>query len=391
MTMNSKPILASLCALFAWTSSFGDVSVTASRDYVDKRTKLSAVTNAEYGVVGYAIGTNTNCVVASTGYVDRKIGEAEPGDYSNVSNAAVNARAKTDLNVYTNGLDGTSVTNIATGDRLATTGDVAVAIGSVKTDLITDGTNTIDAAGNVLKTYYDWVLVPSQFRNRPIHLVFTSSGWAPFFDDNGEQAGRPIGDIISTNLVWTSSDTYYGDDLQAIRESTNKVSRIVGRLALASQIPTMPAGVVVTNAMGEILLDAPLKLMPSNSEGAGSLYIGGDADSGGATITVGAIGPITDGGMIIVNGLNGERIVIGGSDSMTAGGISYNGTNLVESKQDALPYQTNAIPFSVIVGAPSLAGQTFDFSRNYDIIRATAAIAEALGATVTNNPTAGGN
>lgn len=62
------------------------------------------------------------------------------------------------------------------------------------------------------------------------------------------------------------------------------------------------------------------------------------------------------------------------------------------AKQDALPFPTNAIPISVISGAPSLAGQTFDFSRNYDIIRVTAAIAEALGATITNNPTAqGGN
>ena len=68
------------------------------------------------------------------------------------------------------------------------------------------------------------------------------------------------------------------------------------------------------------------------------------------------------------------------------------GSALESGKQDRLPYPTNAIPFSVIVGSPSLAGQTFDFSHNYDIIRATAAIAEALGATITNNPTAqGGN
>jgi hypothetical protein len=82
--------------------------------------------------------------------------------------------------------------------------------------------------------------------------------------------------------------------------------------------------------------------------------------------------------------------------SYTAQGLIRESTNaaiaVAASKQDALPYSTNAIPFSAIDGAPSLAGQTFDFSRNYDIIRATAAIAEALGATITNNPTAqGGN
>ena len=77
-------------------------------------------------------------------------------------------------------------------------------------------------------------------------------------------------------------------------------------------------------------------------------------------------------------------------------GVATASTNYTDAvaarKQDALPFPTNAIPISVISGAPSLAGQTYDFSRNYDIIRATAAIAEALGATITNNPTEqGGN
>lgn len=52
--------------------SFGAVSVTASRDYVDKRTKLTPVT--ENGdVVGYKIGTNTN-VVASAPWISGLIG-----------------------------------------------------------------------------------------------------------------------------------------------------------------------------------------------------------------------------------------------------------------------------------------------------------------------------
>lgn len=73
-------------------------------------------------------------------------------------------------------------------------------------------------------------------------------------------------------------------------------------------------------------------------------------------------------------------------------GVPFAVVTQLGTKQDALPYPTNAIPYAAISGAPSLAGQTFDFSRNYDIIRATAAIAEALGATITNNPTAqGGN
>lgn len=52
--------------------SFGAVSVTASRDYVDKRTKLTPVT--ENGdVVGYKIGTNTN-VVASAPWISGLLG-----------------------------------------------------------------------------------------------------------------------------------------------------------------------------------------------------------------------------------------------------------------------------------------------------------------------------
>ncbi|MBO6031944.1 MAG: hypothetical protein J6Q22_10925 [Prevotella sp.] len=43
------------------------------------------------------------------------------------------------------------------------------------------------------------------------------------------------------------------------------------------------------------------------------------------------------------------------------------------------------------IATNAMAGQTYDFSRNYDIIKATADIIQLLGGTVTNNPTEGGN
>jgi hypothetical protein len=56
---------------------------------------------------------------------------------------------------------------------------------------------------------------------------------------------------------------------------------------------------------------------------------------------------------------------------------------------------TNATVQTIIaanISTNALAGQTYDFSRNYDIIRATADIVQLLGGTVTNNPTEqGGN
>ena len=71
------------CAIQA----YGAATVTASRDYVDRKTTLHPSSN---GVeqVGYFLGTQTNKVLASKEYVDNSISASSPGDYLNVSNKA---------------------------------------------------------------------------------------------------------------------------------------------------------------------------------------------------------------------------------------------------------------------------------------------------------------
>lgn len=110
--MVKKIALFALAAIFA-ASADGKVLVTASRDYVDRKTQVTAVTND--GVeVGFYLGTNTNQVFASTNVV---------------SGIETNAVSREEFRDATNG--------------------IYAALADISTDLITDGTNVIDAAGNV--------------------------------------------------------------------------------------------------------------------------------------------------------------------------------------------------------------------------------------------------
>ena len=69
----------------------GAVTVTASRQYVDRATTLSPVTN-DGAFVGYALGAQTNKVLVSKEYVDDNA--STPSTYSMVSNAAMNALSR---------------------------------------------------------------------------------------------------------------------------------------------------------------------------------------------------------------------------------------------------------------------------------------------------------
>lgn len=206
---------------------------------------------------------------------------------------------------------------------------VADALSGIELDRITDGTNEIDAAGN----------------------VYT----------NGVVAGRialtnDIPAAISSDLTPATNYTDKVGERVAV-DATNYTDAVASDIR-QDYIPIN--GAAVTDV--ELFLNQPL-----HEQRQLRLELPGGGD-----------------------GVDAESFV--SSSQITNQGAVAAATALAARKQDVLPYFTNAIPFSVIVGAPSLSGQTFDFSRNYDIIRATAAIAEALGATVTNNPTAqGGN
>ena len=92
-------IFIALSVFACCMNSNGAATVTASRDYVDRKTTLHPSSN---GVdhVGYFLGTQTNKVLASKEYVDNSISDSSPSDYIAVSNAAMKARGKDDLAVY---------------------------------------------------------------------------------------------------------------------------------------------------------------------------------------------------------------------------------------------------------------------------------------------------
>lgn len=254
-----KEIRTIIASLFVFgLSSEGAVSVTASRTYVDSRTSLSPVTNNGQ-VVGFKLGihTNGNEVLAAKSYVDN----STPGDYETVSNLAMNARSKTDMNAY-------STNGVPTGDMLATTGDVEVAVGRIKTDRITDGTNTIDAAGNVWTTnvippwningeYFYWNDGKNQWTNGNYYIKlygnYVTYGYVPF-DYEEDIAGG----LISHDGL--SSDLYYLDGMGEgffNRATRPYIPNKASRLALTNDIP--PAVAVVapsTNAVAGQAADA---------------------------------------------------------------------------------------------------------------------------------------
>lgn len=377
-------LAAVLCvAGCAWATALDDLPGTAE---IYTASEADAAIAAATGAIHVAEAdfTPSNAVLVAT---IEEVAPA-PGNYLAVSNAAMNARAKTDLNVYTNGLDGTSVTNIATGDRLATTGEVAKAVRSVKTDLITDNTNTIDAAGNVYSTEVlgDWVQSEGPtITNARVYWYSDDdnpAGWylegdeitQLFFLYNSDLAATNVGSIIPSGPLY---DEYVG-----FRRS--KIYPLpYGRLALTNDIPTVdyttsnsqlvatieatapkvPSGIITTNQSGQILVDTTLSIIPNPdnedtgvSSGGASVYVGGIADANAPEIIIGQVNPLSHGGILTINGMNGGCIKIGGGDYFRPAVISYNGTNLVESKQDALPYPTNAIPYAAISGTPSLSG-----------------------------------
>ena len=98
MTNSCCKVLSAVSAMAAACIAFGEINVMASRSYVDKKTSVSVVTNDN--VEGYQIGSNTNFTFAThsslTGLSNSIPGMIQemapaPGNYSSVSNSAMNS------------------------------------------------------------------------------------------------------------------------------------------------------------------------------------------------------------------------------------------------------------------------------------------------------------
>lgn len=291
--------LLSMCAFGAGAARFGTLR---NSDWV--------VTNA-----WQAVSNKTHDLILEIGQ-----GGSLPPNWQSVSNAAMNSVSKGDFATATNDIYGT--------------------LSDIKTDRITDGTNTIDAAG-----------------------------------------------IVYTN------------DIQ------------IGKLALTNDIPPSVAVVAPTaNAVSGQAADAKATgtaLFTGFTEWEftwdgehGTWEPDGSVDFYDGTWT-----------QIIINGteLDIAQVTAGADATRLEFHFNFTGLSATTVRHLVTPTKTsqltndgsNGVPFAVITQIPepvdigtkvstnALAGQSYDFSRNYDIIKATADLIRLLGGTVTNNPTGG--
>ena len=206
--------VATQLASAASMTAFCSISVTASRDYVDRKTELHTSSNL-VEQTGYFLGTQTNKVLASKEYVDSVIGDS-------------------------------------------------------RSDRITDGTNTIDAAGNVWTTnvippwndgerywYFDesnnnWTNGTSYLRLSGNYLVVSG------FPYGGEHPADIAQGILDPNEL--SVDLYYLDGMGEGFFGTFTRQYVPGktsRLALTNDIPQSVTVVAPsTNAASGTAADA---------------------------------------------------------------------------------------------------------------------------------------
>lgn len=316
----------------------------------------------------------------SAAETDARIAElGGAGDYATVSNAAVNA-----------GWRATNYTDYAVG-RLSQTNSVlsggpyqtelpyptnsipysaisdappAVAVVAPSTNAAAGTAADAKATGTALYTgFTPWVCVPSD-----LTMVFEGNHWVPYFD--GMPQGSPKGDADSMSLSWTY-EVDASEDISATRHliTPTKTSQLVNDgsngvpFVVVSQIP------------------APVDIS-GKLDGAAAYpaWLQDDYEEGEIVSHIGKLWRCV------------AQLTIA---EPSASSSDWKIVTLEELKQDKLtPTQIdylNAVPGKVSTNA--LANKpTYDFSKNYDIIKATADIVQLLGGTITNNPTAqGGN
>ena len=358
-----------------------------------------------------------------------------PGNYSAVSNAAMNARSVMEMGVrgtpqgegswflvngkkfiynneyWMNGLDSISLTlNPGAYDYIDEYGvEFEFILGNDFVSFMTHGTNTYIIVG-----YTNALAQVSQIPTIPQGLVTTNSSGTiganlavkgtlyVSIDDSPDfgvatNTGVRItnqGTIAITDGGLERGLSILADGMFMVDMSRNEIYDYFfptesGTFALVSQIPDVPLA-----SDGLPHMDGPASAGTTNEWSRVDHVHPSDTSkmNGAAAYPAWEEREYDSGSIVSYNGRlwRADEDTLG--NRVPGDSPEWSRVTIGVLKQDALPYPTNAIPYAAISGTPSLAGQTFDFSRNYDIIRATAAIAEALGATITNNPTAqGGN
>jgi len=236
-----RVLFVALAALPAYYASC-EISVTASRAYVDRKTSVTSVTN-NGKEVGFFIGTNTNKVFASTNFTS----SASP--------------SQIDLTPATN------YTDFAIG-LFANTGSVN------NSKSLYDGTNKIDPAGNVYKVKAGWSallsasgvassatpeeIVEKMDLGDPVYGSGTSAmgdpvtGWfVPQTQAQGEYDGLLGYDYIGVQggpgareLTYNSDFDWDGEGSIVTISGSFMLDApvVVGKLALTNDIPEIPTG-----------------------------------------------------------------------------------------------------------------------------------------------------
>ena len=446
--------------------SMGAATVTASKNYVDMKTKVEVVTNAEVGVAGYTVGTNTNCVFASTNYVDSKLGKIKadlitdgtntidasrkvwiveksagwsfagglPGETYEVSgptgsfpvyewtltgslgtsatayNSETNA---TDINFTTSfGVvqatwsDGAISTNYV--GRLALTNDIppAVTVVAPSTNATAGTAADAKATGTALYTgFTDWEFSGDNpyeydYKNLWVGIIPDGGSFIYVLYDSGQMVSavtRQTSDEISVSY------DYVGITATRHLVTPTKTSQLVND-------GTNGAPFVTSSELEKKrdVTDLSIRTVPTDSNGAEFMVNGvlsgpydpdgvvGWAPSGGGWVVL-----WQSAGHYTLNAGGGYADFTISQSNGYANNVSINGTayhivgvstnSIATTAQLPQNYDIVSNRAMSSIGTNALANKpTYDFSRNYDIIKATADIIQLLGGTVTNNPTANG-
>ena len=274
-------MIATFVAIVAVAFNSYGATVTASRDYVDRRTALTPVTN-NGEVVGFKLGVHTNDseVLAAKSYVDN----STPGDYETVSNAAISAAAQTNDFLRKTGGTMTGTITMSSGQKLhfsegnggsgplgsITSGSsnltaraemenyVTNITSTIKTDRITDGTNTIDAAGNVFlvvesSNFSEWVKTLDESGASFTSLPY----WKVDVAGEGWYADYSIGSEYLGNTRDATRLEYGPPPFSTVWERTTVLfvkTNYVGKLALTNDTVTVASP--STNAVAGTAADA---------------------------------------------------------------------------------------------------------------------------------------
>ena len=301
--------------------------------------------------------------------------------------------------------------NLATNQTLL--GDIDMGVGTlgdlkdyVSPSQITDGTNTIDAVGNVWEEFTGWTF--SDGKNHVVYKAYDSDyspdrPWGLYIDTTDLGPGISWYETeAGRDAVTSFTDTRFDPPITATYATT---TNYVGKLALTNEIPQVVAP--STNAVKGTAADARATGMAiytgftewvcvPSTYNEKTLHVERENDEWNLYADDQFLDPPesapddTTSLTFSVYGVTATRHLITPTKTSQLTNDGSNGVPFAVVSQIPLNYETVSNMAMSAVSTNALEGQTYDFSKNYDIIKATADLIRLFGGTVTNDPTANG-